>query len=80
MYKTILPILLLSVFLIPARAADWDTRTTRTNTAVTDADIRMALSQGINPEFVRVFPIRQYGIHVLADRHTIVDPKIRTIV
>ena len=69
MYKTILPIILLSVFLVPARAADWDARTTRTNTAVTDADIQMALSQGINPEFVRVFPIRQYGIHVLVDRH-----------
>ena len=70
MYKYILPIILLSVFLVPAQAAEWDARTTRTNTAVTDADIQMALSQGINPEFVRVFPIRQYGIHVLVDRHT----------
>ena len=70
MYKYILPIILLSVFLVPAQAAEWDARTTRTNTAVTDADIQMALSQGINPEFVRVFPMRQYGIHVLVDRHT----------
>ena len=70
MYKYILPILLLFVFLAPAQAADWDARTTRTNTAVTDADIQTALTQGINPEFVRVFPMRQYGIHVLVDRHT----------
>jgi len=70
MYQYILPILLLSAFLVPAQAADWDARTTRTNTAVTDGDIQMALTQGINPEFARTFPIRQYGIHVLVDRHT----------
>jgi hypothetical protein len=29
---------------------------------VTDADIQMALNQGMNPEFARTFPIRQYGI------------------
>lgn len=70
MFQTILPILLLSAFLSSAQAADWDARTTLTNTAVTDADIQMALSQGITTEFVRTFPLRQYGIHVLVDRHT----------
>ncbi len=71
MNKLFLPILLLlSAFLVPAQGADWDARTTRINTAVTDADIQMALTQGIDPEFVRLFPIRQYGIHVLVDRHT----------
>jgi hypothetical protein len=70
MYKHILPILLLFASLAPAQAADWDARTTRTNTAVTDADIQTALTQGINPKFARTFPIRQYGIHVLMDRHT----------
>ena len=70
MYKIILPLLLLSVFLVPAQAAEWDARTTRTNTAVTDGDIQAALTEGISTEFVRTFPMRQYGIHVLVDRHT----------
>ena len=70
MNKTILSIFLLSIFLVPVQAAEWDARTTRTNTAVTDGDIQMALTQGINTDFVRTFPMRQYGIHVLVDRLT----------
>jgi hypothetical protein len=52
-----------------AWAANWDARTTRTNTAVTDADIQQALSSGISPAFAEVFPVKAFGIHVLVDRH-----------
>lgn len=55
-------------------AADWDARTTRTNTAVTDPDIQMALTQGVTQEFVRTYPIKQYGVHVLVDRHLLPPP------
>jgi hypothetical protein len=50
-------------------AATWDARTTRTNTAVTDADIQQALSAGLSPAFTEAFPIKDFGIHVLVDRH-----------
>lgn len=70
MHQYILPLLLLSAFLVPAQAAEWDARTTSTNTAVTDGDIQTALTQGVNTKFVRTFPMRQYGIHVLVDRLT----------
>lgn len=52
-----------------AVAATWDARTTRTNTAVTDADIQQALSSGISPAFTETFPMKDFGIHVLVDRH-----------
>jgi len=50
-------------------AGEWDAQTTRTNTSVTDQDIRSALSQGLDTAFTRTFPARQFGIHVLVDRH-----------
>lgn len=52
-----------------ALAAGWDARTTRTNTAVTDADIQQALSSGISTAFTESFPVKDFGIHVLIDRH-----------
>jgi hypothetical protein len=70
----LLSFLLLTAMLGTAGAADWDARTTRTNTTVTDPDIQMALSQGITPAFVTTFPIKQYGIHALVDRHVVPEP------
>ena len=50
-------------------ASDWDARTTRTNTAVTDEDIRQSLTNGITPAFAESYPSKNFGIHVLVDRH-----------
>ena len=52
----------------PLWAADWDARTKRTNTAIQDADIQMALTQGLPPQFAQVFPISRFGVYVLVDR------------
>jgi hypothetical protein len=70
----LLKLLLLTAMIGTAVAADWDARTTRTNTAVTDPDIQTALSQGIMPAFVKTFPIKQYGIHALIDRLVVPEP------
>ncbi|MEY4685773.1 MAG: hypothetical protein RLZ25_2232 [Pseudomonadota bacterium] len=67
--KSVMVILLLWGFSGLAAAAGWDARTTRTNTAVTDADIQQAVSSGINTAFTEAFPIKAFGIHVLIDRH-----------
>lgn len=63
-------ITLLTAFILasPLWAADWDARTKRTNTAVQDADIQMALTQGLPPPFAQTFPSRQFGVYVLVDR------------
>ena len=55
-------------------AAEWDARTTRTNTAVSDPDIQFALTAGMTKEFVQLYPISQFGIHVLVDRHLLPPP------
>ena len=52
-----------------AWASDWDARTTRTNTAVTDEDIRQSLTNGITTDFAKAFPSKSFGIHVVVDRH-----------
>jgi hypothetical protein len=72
--KTLLTFLLLSLMIGTAHAADWDARTTRTNTVVTDPDIQTALTQGISSAFVKTFPIKQYGIHALIDRLVVPEP------
>jgi hypothetical protein len=57
----------------PLWAADWDARTRRTNTNVQDADIQMALSQGLPPQFGQSFPIQRFGIYVLIDRSHVAE-------
>lgn len=52
-----------------AGAADWDARTTLTNTAFNGTDVQRALNAGLTPAFVRAFPMSQFGIHVQVDRH-----------
>lgn len=52
-----------------AGAADWDARTTLTNTAFTGTDVQRALNAGLTPAFVRAFPISQFDTHVQVDRH-----------
>lgn len=49
----------------------WDARTTRINTAVTDADIQQALNKGLNPGFPQMYPASQFGMHVEVDRHQV---------
>ncbi len=49
-------------------SSTWDAQTTRTNTAITDEDIRKALS-GISIAFTEAYPSQNFGIHVLVDRH-----------
>ncbi len=71
--RSLLPMLAL-VLSSASYAADWDARTTRTNTAITDPDIQTALTQGVTKEFVQTYPIKQYGIHVLVDRHLLPPP------
>jgi len=57
----------------PLWAADWDARTRRTNTSVQDADIQMALSQGLSPQFGQTFPNPRFGIYVLVDRSHVAE-------
>lgn len=57
----------------PLWAADWDARTRRTNTSVQDADIQMALTQGLAPQFGQTFPLRRFGIYVLVDRSHVAE-------
>ena len=69
MIKKMMLLMILWGFTGLAMAATWDARTTRTNTAVTDADIQQAIASGISPAFTEAFPMKDFGIHVLVDRH-----------
>lgn len=68
MHKITLSIILVLLCAVSAWCAQWDARTRRTNTSIQDSDIQTALTQGINQQFPRTFPIRNYGIYVLVDR------------
>ncbi len=68
-----LALLIAITLALPLWAADWDARTRRTNTSVQDADIQMALSQGLSPQFGQAFPLRRFGIYVLVDRSHVAE-------
>lgn len=66
--RQIFALLIALTLAAPLWAADWDARTKRTNTAVQDADIQAALTQGLPAQFAQTFPIQRFGIYVLVDR------------
>lgn len=71
--RHILAVIIAVTLASPLWAADWDARTRRTNTSLQDADIQMALTQGLPPQFGQTFPIRRFGIYVLIDRSHIAE-------
>jgi hypothetical protein len=77
--RSLMTLLITITLATPLWAADWDARTKRTNTALQDSDIQMALTQGLPPQFAQTFPSRRFGVYVLVD-HSHVGEMSRDIV
>ena len=71
MLRSFVPVLVLWGGFTAASSAEWDARTTLTNTALTGVDVQQALNAGITPVFIQTFPVSNFGIHVQVDRHQV---------